>query len=179
MGFEIKQFEEIFSEQWLSFCDKNSNCWLHHKGIAFLNDRKNLSFVLMENKQIVAICPFVVELKTQDNKEYALGSLFGLSNPSPIIADGIDGEKYRKKINQTLYEHLGYLAKTNEVAKIGFNLSSLHYTRTPCFGNTETRKHGNTETRKHGNTETRKHGNISIWFFRCFPKNDFVGFNKN
>ena len=73
MTILIKELKDMDPASWISFCDDNPNAWLHHKGIAFINDNSNLSFVLKGENKILALCPVIIENKDYDKTTFNIG----------------------------------------------------------------------------------------------------------
>ena len=76
---EVKSLKEIEEKKWVNFCDNNGNAWIYHRGIPLLNEENNLSFLVIENQKILAICPLLFENKEYTNQIINIGSLFNLS----------------------------------------------------------------------------------------------------
>jgi len=127
MGIVIKDLKELGSNEWLGFCKDNPGCWLHHKGMVFLPEKQPVSFVLIDDNQSIAICPLFTEEKLIDKSTFKIGSLFGLSLPSPVITNRISSESQIKKINNIICQHIDSIANKYKIAKITFNFSSLQY----------------------------------------------------
>ena len=128
MSIAVKKFNDTdVKDRWLSFCDSNLNCWLHHKGVLFLEDRNLSSFVLVEDGHTVAICPIITETVVDDEGSFNVGSLFGLSLPCPVVSGEIEKEKHLKKIRKIIYGHIQEEATRHDIAKISFNFSSCSY----------------------------------------------------
>lgn len=127
MDISIKELKDLGTDKWVEFCDNNSNCWVHHKGAGFLNNKESLSFVIKEGNRIIALCPFVVEEKKYNGENFKIGSLFGLSIPGPVIADAAEGKDYCKKIRNLIYDTVQKKSTQENIAKVTFNYSSFLY----------------------------------------------------
>ena len=77
----------------------HETAWVHHKGITCLDSDDNHSFMVKDDSNVVAIVSFNVEKHVIDSNTYLTATLFGLSNPQPIVNQKYIGSKQLKKIN--------------------------------------------------------------------------------
>lgn len=83
--------------------DKISN--LNHIIIILKSFKKNnLSFALLNENKIKAICPFHYEIDYSNKKKRKQGTLFGISLPGLIVSDEIDSKEMRSIVLETLNE---------------------------------------------------------------------------
>ncbi len=124
MAISIEMLKDMEKQSWADLCDSCEDSWVHHKGMAFLKDDDNLSFVLREDGRPLAICPVYIENKEMDGVKFRVGSFFGLSLPGPVMMDNNVGEKHAKKIRSMAFEQVCNVAKHSCIDKIIFNITS-------------------------------------------------------
>lgn len=127
MTLTIKEIKDLDCQDLAAFCDKNPECWVHHKGIARQSNDRNLSFAIVGGSSLLAFCPLNLEIRMIKESSYNIGSLWGISLPGPVISSAVQGGKHLKEINKLLYEHINITAKKNKIAKIAYNYSSSYY----------------------------------------------------
>ena len=121
----IKPIAKFNYEELNNFMEnKISN--LDHKIIVSKKFKKNnLSFVLMDDKQIKAICPLSYEKNGILNKKYKQGTFFGISLPGVIISDNLSWEEF-SRLNLFLHEIQGIKPVVSVARKYNKDGSSSH-----------------------------------------------------
>ena len=120
----IKPIAKFNYEELNNFMEnKISN--LDHKIIVSKKFKKNnLSFVLMDDKQIKAICPLSYEKNGISNKKYKQGTFFGISLPGVIISDNLSSKEIRQILSSILLE-IDRLCKKHSIKNIKICFSDL------------------------------------------------------
>ena len=120
----IKPITKFNHEELNNFMEnKISN--LDHKIIISRKFKKNnLSFVLLDDKQIKAICPLSYEKNGISNKKYKQGAFFGISLPGVIISDNLSNKEMRQILSSILVE-IDRLCKKNSIKNIKICFSDL------------------------------------------------------
>ena len=106
-------------QEWDDFCLESPDAWFWHSTSWLeysLNYRPefnstSLSFMVTENKEILAICPLILEIRN-GIKEFAFGGEMTWT-PAPAFAD-LSPKKREKVINFT-FEHIDKLALENKI----------------------------------------------------------------
>jgi hypothetical protein len=124
---KIKNLNEIEVKKWIKFCDNNNNAWIEHRGITFIKEN-NYSFCVLSGEEIIAICPFIIE-KIKYEKKYNVSTMFGMSHPSPVLADHITGKKQIKKLKKLIYSNIDKLALNHNISKVTLNFLPTLYNK--------------------------------------------------
>ena len=120
--------DKYFKDLWNEFATESNNAsWryllkrlIYQRIYSNSNFAKDLSFIVLDNKMPVAICPLFLERyngKTQFS--YANGYL-----NAPIIRKDLHSKK-RKKIEKTCFEKIDELAREYDASKIMLSLDPL------------------------------------------------------
>jgi len=124
----IKLTNEKYKD-WDAFCLDSDNAWfrsttgwleytLNYKP-EFKPESK--SFMVVENKEIIAVCPLILENINGVN-EFSYG---GYYNPAPIFKNSLS-KKYKDKLMKFVFDEIDSLAKENEVKRIRLRLPALN-----------------------------------------------------
>ena len=138
MTYNIVNLHKENKEEWLNFCNVHETAWVHHKGITCLDSDDNHSFMVKDDSNVVAIVSFNVEKHVIDSNTYLTATLFGLSNPQPIVNQKYIGNKQLKKINNYIYDNLDKKSRELNISRVAFNLNSDLYAKGNgfnCFNN--------------------------------------------
>ena len=131
---KIKLLKEIDSKLLKVFLNRKISK-IEHKIILEGNNLKNnLTFGLLENDKILAICPFTYESVKRKDKKYKIASFYGISLPSLLVSEDINLKEFRLLINIFLQEvekicleeKVDYL-KLSFSELVDFNLHSEKY----------------------------------------------------
>ena len=94
--------------------------------------------MVKDDSNVVAIVSFNVEKHVIDSNTYSTATLFGLSNPQPIVNQKYIGNKQLKKINNYIYDNLDKKSRELNISRVAFNLNSDLYVKgnsINCFNN--------------------------------------------
>jgi hypothetical protein len=118
MLLKVKRLPIEESRQaWSDFCQKHPDAWANHFVVPNVKTGQ-CSFILLLNNEIVAICPFIIEMVSGHN----VGSLMGLSLPAPLVLQSIRRHsKLWKKIFEFVLKECDDLAKKNNIKRISFD----------------------------------------------------------
>ena len=99
---------------------KNNISSLDHE-IIILDKIVSNTFLILENKQLLAFTPLYFELDKTGDKH---GRLFNLSIPGPIISDDVTNKKFKKIIN-LIFDEINKRCLKDNVKSIKINFDSL------------------------------------------------------
>lgn len=114
--------------EWDSFCKKSDDAWFWHTSDwleynLYYQPKMNpesKSFFIMDNNQIVAICPLVLVV-VDGVKEF---SFSGLHGPMPAFANNLP-RKEKSNIMKFVFNHIDNLADQFGVKRVKFSISVL------------------------------------------------------
>jgi hypothetical protein len=116
-------------KQWDAFCAESNDAWLWHTTPWLLYTEvykpdaksESLSFFVMQDETILAICPLFLE-RSGSRTEFSFG---GGGTPAPALAPDLN-QKTREKTRKYIFAHLDALAKEKGVSKIEFRFPVLN-----------------------------------------------------
>ncbi len=126
---EIIKLTEDKYQEWDDFCLDSDDAWFWHTSDWLkynLNYKSELkpeskSFIVLNNNEILAICPLILE-KNNNVNEFSYGSECG---PLPVFKNSLTA-KTQKKIEKFVFKHIDDLAKKNSVKRMRFRFSILN-----------------------------------------------------
>ena len=124
--YTIKLITEFEYSELDSFI-KNRISNFDHKIFISKNFKKNnFSFVLSKDNEIKAFCPISYEKKLASNKEWKIGTFFGISLPGIIVSDKASIKELRLIIS-TILKEIDKICLKNSFShiKICFGLSGF------------------------------------------------------
>ena len=130
MSLEIKSVFEIEAEELELFIFNNTNSWFQHLNtwrdytIAMREDgSKDLSFVVFENKIIVAFVPLIKEYIYENPSQNEI-NMAGFPSVYPFFSDNLSNNN-KDKIEKIVFEEIFKIAKNQNVFYINFYVSPL------------------------------------------------------
>ena len=116
-------------KDWDNFCFKSDDAWFWHttNWLEYnLNYKpklnpENKSFLVVNNKQILAICPLILETNSSV-KEFSFGGIYG---PIPAFLNEMS-EKMKNKVMKMVFAEIDNLALENSVKRVLFRFSVLN-----------------------------------------------------
>jgi len=106
--------------RWNDFCQSSTDSWFWHStewldySLAYRLGRTSLSFMVEENKELLAICPLILS-----DSEFIM-------HWSPVFSDNLALKKREKVINFT-FEEIDRLALENNVKRASFMIYPLSF----------------------------------------------------
>jgi len=126
---EIKKLNPENYKEWDKFCLESDDAWFWNTSgwLEYTLNYKpefkpeSKSFIVINNQNIVAICPLILE--TYNNvKEFSYGGGFG---PTPAFANNM-AKKFKKKVTKLVFKEIERLANENNVKRTRLKFSILN-----------------------------------------------------
>jgi hypothetical protein len=127
---------EDYFESWEKFCLESDDAWYWHtvkwskycaayRGSIY--ETRDLSFMVMDDSGIVAVCPLFIEKREGpdgkiQNEILAAGSVRFMI--APALRNDLSDDR-REKIHRTIFEHIDFLAKSNQVVRATLYITPL------------------------------------------------------
>jgi hypothetical protein len=137
---EAVRFEDLGAERWDDFCAGSKDAWLLHTSFwlhytlaLYAGKKENKSFVVIENKQILAACPLIIEHRESHGVPVKEFTYNGEACPLPALQTGLS-EKKRKKVLDFVFTAVDGLAESLSISRAAFryNILSASYYKAPA-----------------------------------------------
>lgn len=130
MPVEIIPLTKEFYSEWDRFCDRNEEAWFWHTSgwidycmkSRFDTVAYNRSFSIVENNNIIAIVPLLIEEPTINGETIKEISFSGGNTPLFIIDKSIIGKK-RAGLSAEIWDKIWSIAKNEGIARCLFKLN--------------------------------------------------------
>lgn len=130
MPVEIMPLTKEFYNEWDKFCERNEEAWFWHttSWIDYCLKSRfdtvvyNRSFSIVENNNIIAIVPLLIEERTINSKTMKEISFSGGNTPLFVIDKGIIGKKYTDLLTE-IWDRIWSIAKNEGIVRCLFKLN--------------------------------------------------------